>query len=77
MELYGEDNQSRMTGRHETASYDKFTFGVADRGASCRIPRLTTRAGKGYFEDRRPAANCDPYLVNSKIVDTVCLSDVP
>ena len=25
---------------------------------------------KGYFEDRRPASNCDPYLVTSLIMTT-------
>ena len=29
MERYGEGNNERMTGEHETASYDKFSFGVA------------------------------------------------
>ncbi|MGH9135159.1 MAG: glutamine synthetase, partial [Ilumatobacteraceae bacterium] len=28
--------------------------------------------GKGYAEDRRPNANCDPYTVTRLIVDTVC-----
>jgi glutamine synthetase len=63
MRAYGEGNQGRMTGAHETASYDRFSFGVADRGASVRIPRQTAAAGCGYFEDRRPAANADPYDV--------------
>ena len=33
-------------------------YGVADRGASIRIPRFTERDNRGYFEDRRwrPAA---------------------
>ena len=35
----GEDNKRRLTGRHETARYDEFSFGVANRGASVRIPR--------------------------------------
>ena len=26
---------------------------------------------KGYFEDRRPSSNCDPYLVTSKIMETI------
>ena len=26
----------------------------------------------GYFEDRRPAANMDPYQVCAVILDTVC-----
>lgn len=36
---YGEGNMSRLTGQHETASWSEFRAGVADRGASIRIPR--------------------------------------
>jgi len=70
---YGEGNERRLTGKHETASMHKFSYGVANRGASIRIPRDTEREKKGYFEDRRPASNCDPYVVTSKIFDTTCL----
>ena len=28
--------------------------------------------GKGYAEDRRPNANCDPYVVSRMITDIVC-----
>ena len=72
MEVYGEDNRLRMTGRHETASYDKFTWGVANRGASVRVNRSCAVEGKGYFEDRRPASNADPYQVTGIIVETLC-----
>lgn len=67
---YGEHNRLRMSGTHETASYDTFTFGRANRGASVRIPNSVLEESKGYFEDRRPASNCDPYLVTSLIMDT-------
>lgn len=70
MEVYGEDNRLRMTGECETASYDVFTDGVANRGASIRRGNDTIKNQCGYFEDRRPAANCDPYLVTSKIFAT-------
>ena len=70
MEVYGEGNQLRMTGECETASYDKFTDGIANRGASVRRGNDTIKNKCGYFEDRRPAANCDPYLVTSKIFET-------
>ena len=73
MERYGEGNNERMTGDHETASYDKFSFGVANRGASVRIPRSTLDENKGYFEDRRPASNMDPYVVCSLLFETSCL----
>ena len=61
-----------MTGAHETASYDKFSYGVANRGCSIRIPRSTESDNKGYFEDRRPASNMDPYLVTGLLFSTCC-----
>ena len=71
IKVYGEGNIERMTGQHETASIDKFTWGVADRGSSVRIPRACAAEGKGYFEDRRPASNADPYQITGIIVETV------
>jgi glutamine synthetase len=71
--VYGEGNERRLTGRHETASIHTFLYGVANRGASIRIPRDTEKEKKGYFEDRRPASNSDPYLVTAKIFETTCL----
>jgi len=70
MLVYGEDNNLRMTGAHETASYDKFTWGVANRGASVRVNRAVSDEGKGYYEDRRPASNADPYQITGIIVET-------
>jgi glutamine synthetase len=67
---YGEGNEKRLTGQHETCSIKEFKFGVADRGASIRIPRTAEQTGKGYMEDRRPAANCDPYRVAARIMTT-------
>ena len=71
IKLYGDDNQKRLTGIHETSSMSSFSFGVGNRAASVRIPTSTMHAnGKGYVEDRRPASNIDPYLVTAMIVDT-------
>jgi len=71
--LYGAGNERRLTGAHETAPINKFSYGVANRGASIRIPRQAKLEGKGYFEDRRPASNMDPYVVTAKIVQTTVL----
>ena len=60
---YGAGNEERLTGLHETCDMDTFRAGVADRGASIRIPRGVAIEGKGYLEDRRPSANVDPYTV--------------
>ena len=71
----GEDNKRRLTGQHETASIDDFSYGVAHRGASIRIPRQVAADGKGYFEDRRPSSNADPYVVTDRIIRTICLDE--
>ena len=70
MAVYGSGNEKRMTGAHETASYDTFSHGVANRGASIRRGNDTVKKGKGYFEDRRPSSNCDPYLVTGMLFKT-------
>jgi len=71
----GEDNKRRLVGAFETASYKEFSSGVADRGASVRIPRHCESEGCGYLEDRRPAANCDPYSVAEILVRTTILNE--
>lgn len=75
MKIYGDNNRERMTGAHETAHYDNFNHGVGNRGASVRIPNETDANKKGYFEDRRPASNMDPYLVTGKIFETCVLNN--
>merc|ERR1712042_20564 len=66
----GADNARRLTGRCETSSINDFSAGVANRGASIRIPRQVMADKCGYFEDRRPSSNCDPYAVTDIIVKT-------
>jgi glutamine synthetase len=69
---YGADNHLRLTGKHETQSIDKFSFGVSDRGASIRIPIAVVENGwSGYLEDRRPNSAADPYKVAAAIIRTV------
>jgi glutamine synthetase len=70
---YGEGNERRLTGAHETAPITQFSSGVANRGCSIRIPRDADTEKVGYFEDRRPASNMDPYTVTRMIVQTTCL----
>lgn len=70
---YGEGNEKRLTGHHETASMEKFSWGVANRGASVRVGNDTAQKKKGYFEDRRPAANMNPYVVTSMVFNSACL----
>jgi glutamine synthetase len=73
IQIYGEGNELRLTGLHETAHIDKFNSGVGNRGCSVRIPTFVNRDKKGYLEDRRPASNIDGYVVSAAIVSTTCL----
>ena len=52
----------------------QFSWGVASRKCSVRVGNETAIKGKGYFEDRRPAANMDPYVVTSLIFRSSILS---
>ena len=71
MDVYGEYNDQRLTGLHETQSIDEFSYGISDRGASIRIPIQTIDEGwKGRLEDRRPASNGDPYKIGAVIIET-------
>ena len=70
--LYGHGIEDRLTGLHETAPYNEYSYGVSDRGASVRIPWQVEVDKKGYIEDRRPNANCDPYDVTTIMIDTIC-----
>ena len=72
IENYGDGIPLRLTGEHETCSYNDYRYGVSDRGASVRIPWMVDQAKKGYIEDRRPNANCDPYVVTRVILESVC-----
>lgn len=69
--VYGADLDERLTGDHETCDIDTFKVGNADRGCSIRIPQPVAEKGYGYFEDRRPGANADPYLVAARICATI------
>jgi glutamine synthetase len=69
---YGPDNHLRLTGLHETQSIDKFSWGIADRGASIRVPHsFANNDWKGYLEDRRPNSQGDPYQIASRVLKTI------
>ncbi|KAF9801819.1 hypothetical protein SFRURICE_019698 [Spodoptera frugiperda] len=70
----GGDNVRRLTGKHGMPHIRDFTAGVANRSCSVRIPRHVSEDKKGYFEDRRPAANADPYRVITILLKT-CIFD--
>jgi len=76
--VYGPDNHLRLTGLHETQSIDKFNYGIANRGASIRVPHSFVNNGyKGYLEDRRPNSQGDPYKIASRILQTIATVPTP
>ena len=70
--VYGIDNDKRLTGKHETSSIHTFSWGKQNRNCSVRIPLQVCIDNCGYLEDRRPASNMDPYLVTEIMVRTIC-----
>ena len=76
IKVCGEGIERRMTGDCETSDYNVFSWGVGDRGASVRIPQAVHDTGAGYFEDRRPCANIDPYLLLSSLLSSINKSNL-
>ncbi|XP_033479645.2 glutamine synthetase-like [Epinephelus lanceolatus] len=72
----GADNMRRLNSQSTTSDFHYFSTAVSSRAVSVRIPGHVSQMGCGYFEDRRPAANCDPYLVMRALVET-CLLETP
>jgi glutamine synthetase len=76
--VYGAENHLRLTGLHETQAIDTFSYGVADRGASIRVPHSFVANGyRGYLEDRRPNSQADPYKVTGRLVETIRTVPLP
>jgi glutamine synthetase len=69
---YG-DNTKRLTGHHETSNLTEFTWSVAGRHTSVRVGQEVAQKGHGYFEDRRPASDCNPYLVAGLLIQNSIL----
>ena len=80
---YGSDNHLRLTGKHETSSINDFSYSVAGRHTSIRIPTDTREQKKGYFEDRRPSSSLDPYVSTALLhatsvglsVESLCVAE--
>lgn len=73
MVRYGRGNRRRLMGEESTADINEFSWGVGDRNSSIRIGARVAARGYGYYEDRRPASNMDPYEVTRLLVETTLL----
>jgi glutamine synthetase len=63
IKVCGENTLKRLTGDNDTSPYISFSYGIGTRDTSIRIPVDTAIKKCGYFEDRRPSANIDPYII--------------
>ena len=65
--------QPHAADRQARDGFDRyFSYGVANRGASIRVPHSFINNGyKGYLEDRRPNSQGDPYQIASQILKTI------
>ena len=59
--IFGNGNVERLTGELETSKWNHFDWGFGTRNTSIRIPIIVKKNNAGYFEDRRPGANIDPF----------------
>lgn len=73
IKLFGKNNNLRLTGEYETSNIENFTWGISSRSDSIRIPKITVDNNKGYFEDRRPGSNSNPYIVTSNLFKVCCI----
>lgn len=73
------ENTKRMESQnteHWIPKVDEFTFGVGlKRSTTIRIPKLVHMDGCGYFEDRRPGSNMDPYAAADALVRACIFGD--
>ena len=57
----GKDNAKRLIGANWIPSNEIFNWGKVNKFVSVRLPMRVVEEEKGYLEERRPAADCDPY----------------
>ncbi|KAJ0697725.1 putative glutamine synthetase [Helianthus annuus] len=61
---YGEGNERRLARKHDSASINQFSWGVANRDCSIRGGVTQRRQAK------RPTSNMDPYIVTGLLAET-------
>lgn len=66
-------NKRRIESGMLCSPSSQFSSDACSKVVSVRIPLSVVQAGKGYFEERRPGGNADPYTVCEALVRTVCL----
>lgn len=59
----------RLTGKHETAPWNKFSYGVAVTALRSAFHAFVRDGYHGYLEDRRPNSQGCPYQIASQVPD--------
>lgn len=76
MDVQCNDNLKHVNDGIGTESSENISDDVVDRTVFIERGNTTAPDGYGYFEDRRPNSNCDPYLVTAKIFETTILNEL-
>lgn len=63
----------RLSGDDQTCQREHFRHGVGDRTACIKITPAVVDKKKGYFQDRRPCACSDPYVVITTLIKSCLL----
>ena len=72
----GKSNAKRLTGILCNPTAEAIR-GVGDKYSSTlRIPKIVKYRGFGYFEERRPAGDADPYTVSETLVRAILIGDL-
>ncbi len=69
--IFGHNVCQRLTGHLETSPWWLYTYGIGTRHTSIRIPVHVYGNKCGYFEDRRPGANVNPYRIAKWLINQV------
>jgi len=73
--FYGNDNnKERLTGKHETGHWSKFSWGYGDRGTTVRVGNDVKKQDMGYFEIRAVSSDMDPWYTTSEVFRVTALS---
>ena len=79
---YGEGNERRLTGKHETSGMNDFSWGVANRGCSIRVGRMVPIEKCGYYEVRNKSLavfsllnDDEPYSLNFSSAIVICANE--
>jgi len=71
VEVCGTNTEKRLIGQNDVSLFNRFSTGLSTRNTSIRIPSSTMLNKKGYYEERRPSANVEPYQLMLELLQEI------